>query len=518
MLLVVLGCARQTYSPVRPLLESPPPFSQSGDAGASSRWWTAFGIPELDAGIDAALQSNYPRLTALERVRAARAVARREASDFFPDVNGVFTTAGDMGPGENRTSYVLGFDTSYQVDLWGEIESRVDAAQLRADATCFDSQAITLGLSAEVARVWFSLIEANAQAELLQEQIENNRIGLQLQRQRFGEGLIRSPDVLRQQQLLESTLEAAAVAESRIRVLEHQLAILLGEMPQTARYDTGSQLPELPPLPATGIPSELVQRRPDVRRDFRALQAADRDLASAISNQYPRLSLTGSLLSVADEPETIFRDWFLSLGSQLIAPLLDGGQRRAEVLRTCAVKQQRLYEYAQTILIAFREVEDSLVQEKYQRERMEHLKEQVRLAKQSSVQLREQYLIGDAEYLDVLSASTSQQSLQRQLLSAQLDLVLIRVSLYLALAGSIDAAVDRLQYIEVVPDVELLPEPAAATDAALLAKSAVTTGTAVITGTADRTRTADPNESFDNPTPEMPQFTEEETAETNADE
>ncbi len=307
--------------------------------------------------------------------------------------------------------------------------------RFRAEATCFDYQAFALTLSAEIARNWFSLIEANAQVELLDEQIKINRRGLEIQESRFGLGLIRSADVLRQRQLLESTLEQAVVAKARIEVLEHQLAVLLGEMPQIASFETGSELPEMPPLPNAGVPSELLNRRPDVLRDYYAFEAADRDLASAISAQYPRISLTGAVQNIAEKPETIFRDWFTSIGGQLIAPLLDGGQRRAEVERTSAVVVQRFNEYAQTMLIAFREVEDSLAREKYQLQRIERIEEQVKLAGQASDQLREQYLIGDAEYLDVLSASTTQQSLQRQLLSAQLELVLIRVSLYLALAG-----------------------------------------------------------------------------------
>lgn len=448
--LVVAGCAHRGGQTPRQLPESPPPFSESGDTESPDHWWTAFNDPNLNDQIHHAVGKNYTLAAAMQRVSAARALTRREASDLLPDLNGIAGFGSTFGPGEDRTSYTLGFDAAYQVDLWGEIESRVDAERFRTNATCADYHAIALTLSAEIARTWFSLIEAYAQTDLLEVQIKTNRTGLELQESRFGLGLIRSADVLRQRQLLESTLEQAVVAESRIKILEHQLAVLLGEMPQTASYETGSDLPELPPLPATGLPSELVLRRPDVRRDYRLLQAADRDLASAISAQYPRLSLTGSLVNIADSPETIFRDWFTSIGSQLIAPLFDGGQRRAEVDRTCAVKQQLFNEYSQTILVAFREVEDSLAQEKYQRLRIERLEEQVKLAGQASDQLREQYLIGDAEYLDVLSAITGQQSLQRQLLSAQLDLVLIRVSLYLALAGDFDTCGTYLPLTQVL--------------------------------------------------------------------
>lgn len=419
----------------------PPPFTSSGEVEVPDQWWTAFEDAALNDQIDRAFDGSYALDAALQRLRAARAVTRREASDLWPDISGlgeienVFRT-----DGQDQSLIALGVDAAYQVDLWGQIESRVEAERLRASATHADYHAVALTLSAEVARTWFSLIEARAQLTLLNEQIETNRTGLAAQELRFGLGQIRSPDVLRQRQLVESTLEQAVVVQSRIEVLEHQLAVLQGSPPQQAEYETGTQLPSLPPLPDTGLPSELVQRRPDVRRDFLAFQAADRDLAAAVSDQYPRISLTASVSSAAESPENLFRDWFVSIGGQLFAPLIDGGQRRAEVDRTSAVVRQRFNAYGQTVLVAFREVEDNLTRERYLLDRIGHLNKQVELARQASQQLREQYLIGETNYLDVLSAITEQQRLQREILSARLDLVLVRIGLYLALAGGFNPA------------------------------------------------------------------------------
>lgn len=415
-----------------------PAFSDSGIAIPADRWWTELGDAELNALVERAFASNYDLAAALQRVAASRALARRQASDFFPDINGVIDTQSIFGPGEDQFPSVIGLDANYIVDLWGQVESRVEAERFRASATYADYQAVALIVASEVTRTWLALIEANAQLELLDDQIETNRTGLELQEARFGEGLVRSPDVLRQRQLLESTFEQYAVVQSQVEVLEHQLAVLLGQTPQMAQYDPGTKLPELPPLPSTGLPAELLKRRPDVRRDYLAFVAADRDLAAAVSDQFPRLNLTGSLLNVADRPSDLFRDWFLSIGSSLVAPLLDGGQRRAEVQRNEAITRLRFNEYGTTMLIAFSEIEDALARERYQIERLKHLNAQVDLARQSSEQLREQYLIGDEDYLAVLTALTAWQRLQRETLSAQLQLRLTRVSLYLALAGGID--------------------------------------------------------------------------------
>lgn len=437
-LALVAGCANPDTRPSF-RTEEPPAFSDSGAAPLSERWWMNFGDAALDQQINLALASSFTLSAARQRVRAARALARREASDLFPDVNGVADVGYTFGPGRDRESYIFGLDAGYPVDLWGEIESRVDAERLRAGAAREDYRAIALTLSAEITIAWFSLLEARAQLRLLDEQIATNETGLALQEARFGLGLIRSADVLRQRQLVESTLEQQAVAQLRVEVIEHQLAVLVGAMPQTADYQPGRDLPDLPPLPTTGLPSELLQRRPDVRREFIAFQAADRDLASAIANQYPRLNLTGSVLNIAERPETIFRDWFVSIGASLVAPLIDGGQRKAEVARTSAVVCELFNRYGQAMLIAFQQVEDGLARERYQLERLEHLEAQLELAVESAERLREQYVLEpDAEYLDVLTAITAKQRLQREALAAQLELRVIRVSLYLALAGGFD--------------------------------------------------------------------------------
>ena len=442
--------------------KAPPAFSHSGNVSAPDRWWESFADPALNRSLDQAFDGSFTLAAALQRLNVARARARREASDLWPDVNGIASISSAFGPGSDRTELNLGFDTSYQVDLWGEIQSRVDAERLRASATGADYHAIALTLSGEIVRTWFALIEAHAQAALVEDQIETNRNGLTAQELRFGiAGVVQSPDVFRQRQLVESTLEQRVIVEARIELLEHQLAVLLGQMPQQASYFTGSELPELPPLPATGLPCELLQRRPDVRREYLEFMAADQDLASAISAQFPRLSLTGSLTNVTEKPENLFRNWFVGIGGQLIAPLLDGGQRRAEVDRTASLVRQRFNEYGETMLNAFREVEDALALERNQQKRLEHLNAQLDLSRKASDRLREFYLIGDANYLDVLSAIQAQQRLQRETLNARLELLLIRVSLYLALAGDFQPRSQELVEFE---DQSVPPQLPAASD------------------------------------------------------
>jgi len=268
--------------------------------------------------------------------------------------------------------------------------------------------------------------------------VETNEKVLQLLKVRFTSGQIRSVDILRQVQLVEATREQQIFAETRLQVLEHALAVLLGKTPQTNIQPVENNLPGLPPIPETGIPAELIERRPDVRSAFNLLRAADRDLAAAISNKYPRLSISASISTGAYDIEDLFTDWGRGIAADLLSPLFRGGELNAEVDRAEAVKQQRLYEYGDAVLTAFREVEDALVQEKQQVRSIESLERQVELAVQTNDQLRSEYMNGMSNYLDVLTALDEEQQLRRDLLSSKLELLEYRIALYRALAGGIE--------------------------------------------------------------------------------
>lgn len=282
------------------------------------------------------------------------------------------------------------------------------------------------------------MAEAQQQLSLVEDQVKTNQKVLQLLKNRFGTGQIKSVDILRQQQLLEATQQQQADAEANLKILKHELSVLLGRTPQDTMEAYPDQLPELAPLPETGVPVDLVQRRPDVRSAFNLVKAADRDLAAAISNQYPRLTLSASLSSSANTASNLFEEWITSFSGSLLAPIFRGGELSAEVDRLEAVKQQRLYEYGQSVLTAFQEVENALIREQKQRESISRIEEQLKLAEQAYRQLQLQYLNGTNNYLDVLTALDEVQQLRRDLLTAKLRLVEFRIGLYRALAGSFE--------------------------------------------------------------------------------
>lgn len=438
VLFLLNGC--KTQSDLTDPVEIPGSFSKSGVELVPAKWWTSFEDNRLSTVIDRAMNSNFTLLTAWERLRAAEAVVDRESSLLFPTLEATGSARADRFSNSSQDSeqLQLGLSSSYEIDLWGRIGSTIDAEQFRAQATLYDYQTAALSLTAEITRTWYRLADAQNQLALVNEQINTNLTVLELLNNRFEIGQIQSVDVLRQQQLVEATREQRTYAEARVQTLEHQLAVLLGKTPQNGIDLRPEDLPQLAPLPSAGLPTDLIQKRPDVRSAFASLRAADNDLAAAISNQYPRFSISASASTAAESAGALFEDWAISFAGNLLAPIFYGGELRAEANRNEAVKNQRLYEYGQTILTAFREVEDALIQEKKQVESIESIERQLELASQSYRQLRIQYLNGSGNYLDVLTALDDIQQLRRDLLTAQLTLVEYRISLYRALAGSFE--------------------------------------------------------------------------------
>ncbi len=429
-------CARAPAA--RPGVDVPGAFSDAGQAPAPARWWLAIDDPQLHGLIDVALADNPSLLATWARLAQAEAAARREGASAWPTLSGDARAGGSVnGTGtsaDGSTSVSLGLAASYEVDLWGRLGAARDAAAFEVGASKASLQAAAITLTAQVATTWYDLVEARQQVVLLASQLDSAAQVLDIVELKFDVGTIPETDVLRQRQQVESIRGDQAVARARVRVLEHSLALLLGKAPGYPLPDA-TALPGLPPLPATGVPGELVQRRPDIVESYFRIRAADRNLAAAIANQFPRLSLSASASTSASSPQNLFKDWLASLVGNLVQPLIDGGARKAEVERTRAVLTERIHTYRGAVLAAIAEVEDALVREAHQHTFIASLTEQLTLATQAHDLIQAAYRAGAVDYLRVLDAQQTLQSLQRRLLTAHHDLITYRIALHRSLAG-----------------------------------------------------------------------------------
>ena len=408
------------------------------DSRVPERWWEVFGDEDLAVLQDRALSANFDLAAFRERLRAAGAVVRRERAFLFPSLD--FSAFGEQT--RRRSDDFTGEELyggsllgSYEVDLWGRIEAGADAAVFARAVEEERLKAAAIALSAEVARTWYALVEQRGQAAVLDEQIATNEQVLRVVRARFGGGVVRASDVLRQERLLESTREQAAAVRSDIEVLEHALLVLAGVSPTAElRFET-SVLPELPDAPAVGLPSKLVRRRPDVRAAFLAVRVADREVAVAIADRFPRLTLGLDGSTSADRLGDLFDDWAVTIAADLLGPIFDGGRREAEVARAEALKRELINAYAQTVLESFGEVLDAMSRERSRAEQIARIRRQLDLANRTTERLNREYLNGDIPYIDVLDALTTEQQLQRDLLAARFRRISDRIDLHAALAG-----------------------------------------------------------------------------------
>ncbi|KAA3621886.1 MAG: TolC family protein [Proteobacteria bacterium] len=428
--LPLAACA--TISPEPATIAEPAgDFSQSGEVPLQSHWWRSLPDAQLDALQRTALAANPDLLATEARLAQAAALARKTGAQLAPQIEAGLSSSTTDGTDSHTGSLAA----SYELDLWGRLDAEAESARQswRASREALDAAAITL--TAEVADTWYQFIEQGGQIDLLNQQQEINRQTLELIELRFDRGKVQATDVLQQRQLVESAEASLASARAEQAVLEHQLEALLGLSPTTP----GASLPageliELPPLPATGLPVDLVRNRPDVREAFHTLRASEADVAAAVADRFPSITLSAALTTTAGSLGGLFNDWVTVLAGELLGPVFDGGQREAEVDRTRAAARAALHDYSSTLVSALTEVEDALVREQQQLLRLQSLDRQLELTAEVVERMRYNYTKGTVDYLDVLDALRTHQDLQRDQLTARRTLLSYRIALHRALA------------------------------------------------------------------------------------
>jgi outer membrane protein TolC len=242
--------------------------------------------------------------------------------------------------------------------------------------------------------------------------------------------------MLRQRQFVESSRGQLIQVQQQAEVLQNALAVLIGTPPGTHAIQAEAKLIEVPELPEISVPAELLQRRPDVRLSYLAVQAADQRVAAAIADQFPQLSLSAGVSTSGMEARDLFDNWLANIAGNLAQPLFDGNRRKAEVKRTKAVLSQTIHQYGDQVLNSLQEVEDALTQERRQAEFLQNLTQQLETSRQVVDRTRDSYLKGLFDYIRVLDALASFQNLERNYVTAKRQLIERRIDLCRALAGS----------------------------------------------------------------------------------
>jgi len=435
----------------RPEVAIPAAYHQSWEGDhIIGPWWKEFHDPALNRVIDIAVIKNFEVRQAWHRLDQALAQAKIAGADRWPqvDVQGGASrveiggdTTGRIVGGQFTTSnvterYLVSTGLTYEIDLWKRIASHTDAVWLEYEATKTDVEETLLVLTGAITEAWFTIQEQQALLALLADQLDANRTYLELTELRFSLGQGSALDVFQQREQVAATEAEVPVVESQLRLATNQLSVLLGAVPGQARSLFPDQgLPDLPPFPRLSAPASLLTLRPDLHAAQLRLQAADHEVASAIADRLPRLSLSLSYEFNALDTAQLIQQHVGSLAGNFILPVLDGGRRRQEVVRRQAVVQEQLDAFGQTFLIALREVEDALVRERYQVELLSRLDRQRQIAEAELQESRSRYVNGLSNYLQVLLALRNVQSIQRRVISERRALLVIRSELYRAVGG-----------------------------------------------------------------------------------
>lgn len=427
------------------------------DAAARGAWWEVFGDPALDA-LEAQAQAANPTLaSAAARVKAARAVLRGSRADRSPQVGlqaGASRgrdSAASLGlpagtPTAPGTLIQAGFGASYEIDLFRRVENSINAAEADAQAVEANYRSVLLALQADVATAYYALRSFDAEIAQLDETVRLREDNARLIDSRFRAGDVGELDLARSRTDLATVqAEAAALRGARSR-LEHALALLIGQTPAqfsfaAAPLTDASAVPVVPP----GLPSALLERRPDVAAAQRSMQAATARVGVVKAALFPALALTADAGYASGELSDLFkwssRTWLLSAVMSL--PIIDGGRNRAAVTRAEATLEGAVADYRGVVLGAFADVEDQLATLKSVREQVGYSRTALEAARRAASLADIRYRAGEDSYLQLIDTQRELLAVQRRAAQLRGDWAVATVGLIRALGGGWDAAPAR---------------------------------------------------------------------------
>jgi outer membrane protein, multidrug efflux system len=461
----------------RPPVPSPPAWKTEGpwrevapkDAIPKGAWWEIFHEEELNHYEQQLLVANQSLAAARNRLDQARSLARIASAPLFP------TLSADPSASSNRYSanrpeivgsttaltqglYEIPFALNYEVDLFGRLRKNLQAANANLQGTAADLQNVQLVLSAELAADYFSLRELDAETEVVQESVKIQQQGMALVNHRHEGGVASGLDVAQQQTLLDSTVTQLYLLKQQRDQFEHAIAALTGSPASSFNVPIAPLRAVPPPLPL-GMPSDLLERRPDIATAERAMANENALVGVARTAFYPQFTISGvggvqsiTLGSLISAPSV-----FWSLGGDLLQPILNGGRNRANLAATQAAYQESVANYRESALTAFQQVEDGLSGLDSLSRAAETQNAAVADARRALDIANDRYVGGLTTFLDVITAQTvllTNERLSTQLLGQQM---VTSVLLVKALGGGWDAS--SIQNVQVHPTATQIVQP-----------------------------------------------------------
>lgn len=448
-----------------------PPWQQAApqDAIPKGEWWKIYNDADLNAFEQQLLQANQSLAAARDRLNQARSLARVATADFFPQLSTDPSVVRERGSGNRplngeqvplingvpevippytQSVYTIPFNINYEVDIFGRVRRNVEAANATLQSTAADLQNAQLVLTAELAADYFTLRELDAEFNVVQESVGYQRKGLDLVNNRHNGGVASGLEVAQQAALLDSTLSQLALVQQSRAQYEHAIAVLLGQPAYNLNVRVAPLQATPPPVPL-GVPSDVLERRPDISSAERQMAYQNAQVGIARSAFYPHITLSGSggwqsteIASLLNAPSL-----FWSLGADALQPIFEGGRNRANLAAAQAAYDQSVANYRQSVLTAFQQVEDGISNLSTLSQALTTQRAAVEDARRALEIANHRYVGGVTNYLDVITAQTtllSSERLETQLLGQQM---VSSVYLVKALGGGWDASEIKNQQV-----------------------------------------------------------------------
>ncbi|RFP20323.1 efflux transporter outer membrane subunit [Duganella sp. BJB488] len=415
------------------------------DALERGPWWQLFGDPLLNQMADSIEVSNQNVAAAVANYAQARALVEQQRASLFPSatLNGSANRSGGGGNTPTANQYRANIGASWEPDVWGKLRAGANNANASMQASAAELAAARLSAQGELATNYFSLRQTDAQKALLDATTEGYERVLQITQNRFDAGIAAKSDLLQAQtQLANARIDQVTLTRQRA-TLEHAIAVLLGKAASDFSLPPAPWKVVVPDVP-TGVPSTLLQRRPDIAAAERRVAAANEQIGVARSAYFPSLNLTGSFGYGSSSTGGLFNasNNLWSLGLSAAQTLFDAGATKARVSGAVAQRDAAIAQYRQTVLAAFADVENQLAATRALAQQQDLRKIASEAADQVEAQMLNRYRAGQVGYSDVVTAQNTALAARRALVQSQADRQTTAVALIQSLGGGWHAASD----------------------------------------------------------------------------
>ncbi|MBN2725508.1 MAG: TolC family protein [Deltaproteobacteria bacterium] len=427
----------KTTEPLRQIKVPVENFSKTGKKAVPVKWWNHLGIKQLNRLVDSVLLTAPDLKIAVSRLKQSIAVLKKKHALSYPSLSATAgVSAGGKFNEKPASAFNAGFEVSWEIDVWGRLQSSRKSALYDVRATEYEVLATFMTMTGQLVNSYLNIMILNRRADVLTELKATAEKYYFSQKMMYEAGSLESVDLILQNQNLASLDGQLVDVKSQISIEKNNLAVLSGKIVTDVKLEFPKEFPELPDIPKTGVPLKTVSKRPDVMKALNLLRSADAQLAVAVRERLPRFSLSFSVSDSVSKFSDIMKNWLWNIVLNVTAPIWKGGEISAEIERSRAYITEMTVNLHKVILNAINEIEIYLSREVHQKKYIESVLKQIEFSKLAVRDLEIRYKNGVTEFSVYLNALISRQNLELSLISARGELIKIRGGLAKALAAA----------------------------------------------------------------------------------